>query len=156
MYVIPRPTSRNYHTLCKVKTSSGYNKTIMTYINEEEEFEIDNLKKDTITLTRGDKVFTIRLYQIYCYGEVNFDDKNDLSKIDSFTFLNHLKGVGVPCVANYDYKTHCCISNNRDTKWSETFSPSWLAKYAHACLNKPKRIILFSYDERIIQKKRKR
>ena len=57
MFTMPMPISPNYHILCsnssgdKTPTQKRY--TVMTYINEEEEKEIDDLGDNFIKLERG-------------------------------------------------------------------------------------------------------
>lgn len=118
----------------------------MAEISEDEEKLIDEFianKEEVITITKGDRTFNINRNNIYCYGNVNFRDDNDLSVIDKFKFLNHLEGVGLKVYANYNYETHSCKSPRKFALQSETWSPVFLSKFAHAALNKPERIILF-------------
>ena len=136
------PISQNYHILTKFKSGLKYVQVIMTEISEEEENLIDNLERNVFKIDRGDRTFSITNNQIYCYGEVNFNSEEDLKTIDNFSFLNHLKETGVPIWVNYNYETH----TSDHPKYTETWSPAELAKYAHGCLNKPKRIILFKHN----------
>lgn len=116
----------------------------MTAITEKEENLIDNLKDDIIELHRGNRTFSISRRQIYCYGIVDFDNQDDLDTIEKFKFLTHLGVMGQHIYSNYNYKTHTCSSNKNRLLWTETWSPSQLARFAHGSLNKPERIILFS------------
>lgn len=117
----------------------------MTYISEEEESLIDRGK--TLNLQRGDAEFTIESYDIYCYGEVNFDlSSDDMYKIDNLNFLDYLKGAsGYPICSDYDYESHTCKSPISCYRITETWHPSVLARYAHGCLGKPQRIVLFKH-----------
>lgn len=155
------PISQNYHILCSNtsgdKTSSQKRYTIMTYINEEEEREIDEMENGFIELVRGNRVFSINHYKIHCYGDIDLNDKETIEIINKFKFLDFLSGFsGIPIYSRYDYNTHCCHSPKKYPLISETWQPIDLVKYAHGCLNKPKRIILFDYVPNIIQKKRSR
>lgn len=114
----------------------------MTEISQEEEEAIDNLKDKILELKRGDSVFNITINSIYCYGEVDFHSKEDLDVIEDFDFLNHLKEVGIKVPAGYDYDTHTA----NWPKYTETWSPAFLTKFAHASLDKPKRIVLFKCE----------
>lgn len=138
------PIHSDYHILCSNRTSHRCVITVMTYITEEEENLIDNLKDKTLQLTRGNRVFDVRMNQIHCYGEVDFENQDDLDTIDGFKFLDFLGGVGIHIYSRYNYKTHSCSSPKRNALWTETWSPAELAKYAHGFLGKPQRIILFT------------
>lgn len=116
----------------------------MIPIDEEEEKLIDNIDKQVFTFHRGDKSFSVSMKNIYCYGEVDFNDKDTLDKIENFTFLDYLISNGIRIYAKYDYETHSCSSPINKLKWAETFSPAELTKMAHGYLGKPKRILLFN------------
>lgn len=161
MFTMPMPISPNYRILCsnssgdKTPTQKRY--TVMTYINEEEEKEIDGLGNKFIKLERGDIVFSINHNKIYCYGEINLYDKETINEINKFRFLDFLSGFsGIPIYSNYNYDNHCCYSPRKYLLKTETWTPIDLVKYAHGCLNKPNRIILFDYVPNTIQKKRSR
>lgn len=116
----------------------------MTYITEEEEHYFDNMTSDTvILLERNNAKFKIKRNQVYCYGIVNFNNKSDYKQIKEFNFLGYLGVQGIPIPANYNYKEHNCKTSNRRIQYTETWCPAELSRYAHACLGKPERIIIF-------------
>ena len=137
------PITPEYRILCEVGEGIKKSQVIMTYINEDEETVIDELKDKILHITRGEKTFEISINKVLCYGEVNFTNKDDLDVIETFTFLNHLGAVGIKFPYNYDYETHSCQSPRKTWQWTETWSPSTVAKFAHASLGKPERIVLF-------------
>lgn len=116
----------------------------MIPISEEEEKIIDNINNKTLHFTRGDKTFNVTINDIYCYGEVDFDNEEDLDQIDDFNFLNYLGSVGIKIVSNYDYDTHSCKSTSKNVMWTETWDTVKLTIMAHGYLGKPKRILLFN------------
>lgn len=116
----------------------------MIPINEDEEKLIDNIDKSTLTFHRGNRSFSIQMRDIYCYGEVDFNNKETLDKIEEFNFLDYLGAIGVHIYSRYDYKSHSCTSPMRRCMWTETWSPAHLAKMAHGYLGKPQRILLFN------------
>lgn len=120
--------------------------TVMIPINEDEEKLIDNIDKSTLTFHRGNRSFSIQMRDIYCYGEVDFNNKETLDKIEEFNFLDHLGAVGVHIYSRYDYKSHSCTSPMRRCMWTETWNPVELAKMAHGYLGKPQRILLFNQN----------
>jgi len=116
----------------------------MTHINEEEEAIIDS--GDILFITRDGIGFSIIPRNIYCYGEVNFDDhSSDLDTIDGFNWFSGMIDKGVVIPSNYDYETHSALSDLKKPRWTETFSPAVAAQITHGMLGKPKRIIIFKY-----------
>ena len=114
----------------------------MTYITEEEEQKLDDGKE--LILKRGNVSFQIHGNNIYCYGEVDFHEgSDDCKQIATFNFLNYLHEKGICIPSDYDYEHHVCNSPINKYRWTETWNPDDLARYAHGCLNKPNRIILF-------------
>lgn len=115
----------------------------MTHINEDEEKFIDDMGSHHIVLERGKRKFVVSSNQIYCYGDVDFNNKEDLEQIESFNFVTRIfQGFIIP--AEYNYDKHVALSdNNKFYKYTETWSESKIAKYAHGCLGKPKKIIIF-------------
>lgn len=144
MWEIPCPLMKNYLTLDRSKTINCTTEVILTHISEEDETFIDNMGKDSVlTLERGKRTFNVTPNQIYCYGEVDFNNNDDLVQIEHFNFITkELAGYRIP--ANYNYDTHSAKSpNKKSCLYTETWSSSLLTKYAHGCLGKPDRILLF-------------
>ena len=114
----------------------------MTYITEEEEQQLDEGKQ--LILNRGNTSFQVHSNNIYCYGEVDFHEgSDDCKQIATFNFLDYLGWKGIVLPSDYHYDTHECHSPLKIYRWYETWRPDVLARYAHGCLNKPKRIVLF-------------
>lgn len=114
----------------------------MTSITEEEEQQLDDGKE--LILKRGNISFRIHCNNIYCYGEVNFNKgSDDCNQIATFDFLDYLDWKGIVIPSDYDYEHHECHSPLKCYRWTETWRPDVLARYAHGCLNKPKHIVLF-------------
>lgn len=142
--MIPLPTCQNYRILCSSINGRTVRRTIMIPISEQEEKNIDNIGDSILKFQRGDMSFSVRMKDIYCYGEVDFTNKEDLNQIDSFNFLDHLGISGIHIWSQYDYKTHSCKAHNKKLLWTETWRPSIVAQMAHGYLGKPQRILLFN------------
>lgn len=80
----------------------------------------------------------------YGFGEINFEDKNDLEFIQEFDWINDVKGAIIP--ANYDYETHTCETMSLGIGHEETHDNIKLIKYHYARINKPKRCIIFKVN----------
>lgn len=142
IHVIPMPIFQDYHILVSRTDVNHKEQVIMTYITEEEEQELD--KHNTLTLKRNNIVFQIHSNNVYCYGEVNFKEgSDDCKQIATFNFLDYLGWKGIMLPSDYHYDTHECHSPLTSYRWYETWQPDVLARYAHGCLNKPERIVLF-------------
>ena len=137
------PITKTYRILSCDKEIRNKKMTVMTYISEEEEELLD--KGKSLTLIRGDRTFKIEYNTIYCYGKVDFTTgSDDMETIEDIQSLNHLsKYKPMPIYADYNYENHECRSPLKRCRWTETFHPSIVAQYAHGCLGKPERIIIF-------------
>lgn len=136
------PIFQDYYILISRIDINRREQVIMTYITEEEEQELD--ERNELTLKRNNIVFQIHSNNVYCYGEVNFKEgSDDCKQIATFNFLDYLGWKGIMLPSDYHYDTHECHSPLTSYRWYETWQPDILARYAHGCLNKPKRIILF-------------
>lgn len=142
--MIPLPTCQDYRILCSSISGRTVRSTIMIPISEQEEKNIDNIRDSILKFQRGNMSFSVRMKDIYCYGEVDFTNKEDLNQIDSFNFLDHLGATGIHIWSQYDYKTHSCKAHNKKLLWTETWHPSVVAQMAHGYLGKPQRILLFN------------
>ena len=143
---IPLPIYSDYRILNSNITEAKTKVTVMIPITEKEEENIDNIDNSVLIFIRGKRKFSVTMKDIYCYGEVNFTDRETLDKIENFNFLNYLGEVGVHIYSNYDYTTHSCSTSKKTLLWTETWSPAELAKMAHGYLGKPDRILLFSQN----------
>lgn len=142
--MIPLPTCQDYRILCSSISGRTVRSTIMIPISEQEEKNIDNIRDSILKFQRCNMSFSVRMKDIYCYGEVDFTNKEDLNQIDSFNFLDHLGATGIHIWSQYDYKTHSCKAHNKKLLWTETWHPSVVAQMAHGYLGKPQRILLFN------------
>lgn len=141
-HVIPMPIFKDYYVLISRKGMNYKEQIIMTHITEEEEQKLDNGKE--IILKRDNISFHITINNTYCYGEVDFNKgSDDCEQIATFNFLNYLNEKGICIPSDYDYEHHVCNSPINKYRWTETWNPDDLARYAHGCLNKPNRIVLF-------------
>lgn len=136
------PIVQDYYILTSRTDAKRIEQVIMTYITEEEEQKLDN--NEELIIGRGEASFNIQCNNVYCYGEVNFNKgSDDCKKIATFNFLNYLGWKGIVIPSDYHYDTHECHSPLKSYRWTETWKPDVLARYAHGCLNKPQRIVLF-------------
>lgn len=140
-------TNKPYYAIaCPIEfLSRRKNYIIITSLSDEEERAIDNSNND-ITITRGDKTFTISQNEIYVYGQANFSrDSEDLERIRMFNWLpNRGKGFTIP--ANYDYENHCCYSDKKFRTQYDTFDNAEIVKYCHAVIGKPEKLIIFKQN----------
>ena len=136
------PIVQDYYILTSRTDAKRIEQVIMTYITEEEEQTLDN--NEELIIERGEASFNIQGNNVYCYGEVDFNKgSDDCKKIATFNFLNYLGWKGIVIPSDYHYDTHECHSPLKSYRWTETWKPDVLARYAHGCLNKPQRIVLF-------------
>lgn len=108
---------------------------VMMPISEKQENALDNGSE----IKLGSR--WIAAEQIFCYGEMNFDNEDDIQLINNFEWIIEKKGLVIP--ANYDYDKHTCEAYDLKIGHHETFDNIKVVKYAHGCLNKPQRSIIF-------------
>lgn len=137
------PTTTDYYILTSRITYSGNKeKIILTHITEEEEAVLDS--GENLEIVRGVRKFNIHANNIYCYGDIDLREGSDDSKeIATFDFLDYLNGVGIKIPSDYNYENHECHSPIDRYRITETWRPEVLTRYAHGCLGKPKKILLF-------------
>lgn len=118
----------------------------MAPLNDNQEQDLDT--KDSVTIKIGKQEIEVDKRDVLAYGDISFDDNSsDVDIIENLNFLDNcsaMKGEVIP--ANYDYKTHTCKSKLKCYQITETWNPLYVCKYAHGCLGKPKKIIIFNYD----------
>lgn len=108
---------------------------VMIPINEEQEKEIDTTASIQINnLLIADK-------DIYCYGNIDFYNEEDIKGINSFDWIPDNKGVVIP--AKFDYETNTCETINMKIGHHETFDNLKVSMYCHAAIGKPERCLIF-------------
>lgn len=142
MKTIQMPIIKDYQTLiCRTESTSKIS-VMMTYITEDEEHELDNNRP--IIIKRGNITFMVNPQTVYCYGEIDFNtNSEDYKTLATFNWLDHLtdRGIGIP--ANYNYKTHTCVTPLRQYQYYDTVKPEVVAQYLHGVLGKPERTLIF-------------
>lgn len=144
------PIFKDYQIiLCRTTDFHKQSRIIMIPITEEEEVEIDaklNREKADVIFEKqcGKLKVAIKPRDIQFYGEIDFSDTSeDLDEIDKAKWFESLEEGSVPVPSDYDYNTHCCYSPINKFRYTETFYPSILVRYKHACLGKPERVVIF-------------
>ena len=66
-----------------------------------------------------------------------------MNTIANMNWLDHLGLQGVTVPSDYDYEEHCCYPPGKYIRFYDTTNPAVVARYAHACLGKPKRCCIF-------------
>lgn len=128
--------------LCRVETLKG--KSVGVYmepITEEQENRIDKSEKyyGSIRYDRGDGA-VIDAKSIYLYGEVNFEDENDIYQIERFNLINE---DGNYIYSNFDYDKGCFTTIEGKAKSYPTWNALTWFKYCYCLIGKPKRIIVY-------------
>lgn len=144
-YMIPMPIFREYQTIVR-KNLDGLNKLriMISYLSQDDENLIDAGK--SIKIKRGALTFNLSPKDIEFYGDVDFSNNSeDLEEIDEVNWLNNFADVTVPIPSNYNYEKHACKSKELRYFWTETVSPAKLVQYAHGCLGKPKKVVIFKH-----------
>ena len=136
--------------LCRIELIKGkLSGVYMESITEEQEARIDKSAKyyGEIRYERTDGVI-VDAKSIYLYGEVNFEDENDLYQIERFNLID---SDGNHIYNNFDYDKGCFTTIDGYAKTYPTWNPITWFKYCHCLIGKPQRIIV--YQNPIIKRK---
>lgn len=134
--------------LCRIKElKTKPIPVVMEKINEQQEEDIEGYKDK-----RGEIAFAcengtiIPAKDIYLYGEVDFENEEDISLIKKFNLIDESDGCQIHSNFDYDKGTAETIENIIKTY------PTWNAvewfKYCHCLIGKPKRIIVYKISDK--------
>ena len=115
----------------------------MESITEEEELRIDKSAKyyGEIQFRRKDGAI-IAAKDIYLYGEVDFNNDDDLDLIEKFNLVDE---NGNWIYSNFDYEKGDFTTINGIPKGYPTWNPINRFKYCHVLIGKPQRIIVYKH-----------
>lgn len=120
---------------------NGSLRVVMMEITEEQEKQLDAGK--SLSLNRGGLSFNINPDFCLAYGD--FDLSPNSKDLDTFYNADWFSRYNckhyVP--SNYNYETHTVTSDSRLGKWYDTTNIKVYLPYLYACINKPKRIVIF-------------
>lgn len=114
---------------------------IMETITEEQETRIDNSAKyyGAIQFERKDgKIVASK--DIYVYGEINFNNDEDLNLIEKFNLVDEIGGW---VYSNFNYKQGNFKTIDGLAKGRFTYNPVLWFKFCHVLIGKPERIIVY-------------
>lgn len=140
---------RKKMTLCRINDIKIKSITvIMEPITAEQEAHLDRTaeKEDTLKFYHPDG-FVIDAKHIYLYGEVDFDNSEDIKNIERFNLINNEDGNFIH--SNFDYDKGIAVSTELKFKQYPTWNPILWFKYCYCIIGKPQRIIVY---KRIINK----
>lgn len=125
----------------------------MEAITEQEEQRIDNAPKyyGEIRHVRKDG-YIIPAKDIYLYGEVDFNNKDDIDNIKRFNLINMDLSVCNWIYSNFNFKEGYFTTINGIAKGYHTWNALKLFMYKYVLLGKPQRIIVYKCP--IVMKKK--
>lgn len=130
--------------LCRSELIKGKPSSIvMEAISEAQENRIDNSSKyfGEIRYERNDKVI-IPAKDIYLYGEVDFNNEEDIKNIERFNLIDK-EDSGNWIYSNFNYEKGCYTSIDGHAKGYNTWDCIKWFKYCYVLLGKPQRIIVY-------------
>lgn len=123
----------------------GGDYSILRSINEEEENDID--ENDVFVFFNGDIRYSIPKKDIYFYGEIDVDNPSDIDIIKKYKLVD-LDMVHSWVPSQFDYKT----ATGSLKKSYPTCDPVLWFKYCHCRIGKPKRVIAYKINEKLLGK----
>ena len=121
--------------LCRTKYMGEYTYTVMKEITESQEKELDDLESINI----DNKI--ISKDNIYCYGEIDISNKEDIDYLKKFNIINLDNENNIH--VNYDYEKGNVLIEGNIAKMSPTWNVVEWFKYNYLLVGKPKRIIIY-------------
>lgn len=116
----------------------------MEAITEKEEQRIDNAPKyyGEIRHVRSDE-YVIPAKDIYLYGEVDFDNNDDVNNIERFNLINSDINACNWIYSNFNFKKGCFTTIDGVVKGYPTWNALKWFMYNYVLLGKPQRIIVY-------------
>lgn len=127
--------------LCRIKDLNGIRNVYIRPISQEEEDRIDksSIYYGNIRYEREDEI--IAANQIYLYGEVNFNNQEDIDVLDAFNLIDYF-GSYVYDRFNYDTGT---VTTDKTEIIKRVLTSDCIArfKFCHCLIGKPERVIVY-------------
>lgn len=121
--------------LSRIKVMGNTVYTVMRPIIEENEKALDVYEKITI----DDRV--IVKDNIYCYGEININNEEDVNYIKKFNIINLEDNNSIH--SNYDFETGEVAIEGNVAKMHDCYDVIKWFKYNYLLIGKPERIIIY-------------
>lgn len=117
---------------------------IIEPITEKEEQDIDNYgqRHGEIRYVNKDKVI-IPAKDIYLYGEVDFNNEEDLNHIEKFNLIDDDPDAYNAVYSNFDFDKGICTTINGVIKTYPTWNALTWFMCKYVLIGKPKRIIVY-------------
>lgn len=127
--------------LCRTEFIKGHSYVVMEAITEKQENHIDKscIYYGDIVFKRKDGII-VQGRDIYLYGEVDFNNPEDISNIERFNLINDDNNL-IYSNFNYDKGTYTTVDGK--PKQYTTYNPLLWFKYKYCLLGKPARIVVY-------------
>ena len=132
------------------------NYLVMESITKEQEEEIDLSGElyDEMFFIKDNK-YRIPARDIFLYGEININNKEDLMLINKSDIITQEVNIAANIPSNFDYNTGDVYSNNEDIfKTHDTWNKIDWFKFNHCLIGKPERIIIYRINKIYVPKDR--
>lgn len=128
--------------LCRINCIKGKNIGVyMEAITEQEEKQIDSsVKRNGRLLFKHSSGKVVEGKDIYLYGEVDFNNDDDISQIEKFNLTDN---NGNYMYSNFDYDNGTFTTINRVVKSFPTWDCVKWFMYCYCLIGKPQRIIVY-------------
>ena len=128
--------------LCRINCIKGKNIGVyMEAITEQEEKQIDSsVKRNGRLLFKHSNGKVVEGKDIYLYGEVDFNNNDDISQIEKFNLTDD---NGNYMYSNFDYDNGTFTTINHVAKSFPTWDCVKWFMYCYCLIGKPQRIIVY-------------
>ena len=127
---------RNKTVLCRINSIKGCFKVIMQSITEEQEKTLD--KRNYINID-GE---VIPKDNIYCYGEINLDNDDDIKYIEKFNLIENGENSNT-MPSRIDWEKGLAVSDDYIIRYAPTWDCLKWFEYNYLLIGRPQRIIVY-------------
>ena len=121
--------------LCRIKALGNFNYTVMRSITEAQEKELD----DTEQLTIDGNIITKD--NIYCYGQFDINNDEDINYVKKFNIINFDESN--PVYSGYNFVDGSVTIEGNIAKTYSCYNTVEWFKYNYLLIGKPNRIIIY-------------
>lgn len=117
----------------------NHHMTIMLPIDDNIENKLD--KKETFDILWNDHKYRIKPRNVFCYGEINLNDEDDIELIYECNISIPDSGIWV--YSDYNYKTNTVKTRDGKLLQYTSFDNYKIIKQCYGMLGCPKKIVIF-------------
>lgn len=127
--------------MCRINKGKEIYAVYIQPLSESQEHELDTKEQVFIRTNKSDDGFVVKRENIYCYGEIDLSNDEDIAAIERFNLIN---SDGASIHSNFNYELGIATYNaSENPKFYNTHDHILWYKYCYTIIGKPKRVIIY-------------